>query len=230
MFSDISPHWLMISACLIAGVSPALGALPIYFKKTYSKQSLDFGLGFSAGVMLVAAFTSLLLPGIEEAQKLYITPFSLFIILSGLFIGYFFIIVLHDYLPHEHLFKETDMVHKKKLSRVSLIVFAIALHNIPEGLAVGVGFGTDNLSHGLILALAITLQNIPEGFVVAFGLMSEGISKHKAFLISLATGMVEPVAAFFGYLSTQITSYALPFSLSFAAGAMLFVICQEMFP
>lgn len=219
-----------IAATLIAGLSTAVGALPIFFKKDFSKTQLDIGMGFSAGIMLVASFISLIIPGLEEAKRHFPHGQALLIVLLSLYAGYLSIIFIHDLLPHEHLFKKNDMKHRKKLSRVSLIVLAIALHNFPEGLAVGVGFGGDDHDQGVLLALAISLQNMPEGLVVALGLLSEGSSKGKAFFMALLSGLVEPVAAAIGFLSTQIASVALPMALSFAGGAMLFVICQEMLP
>lgn len=223
-------NWIAISGALIAGLATGLGALPIYFKKDFSKNSLDIGLGFSAGIMLVASFVSLILPGITAAENLYQADWSFLIVLLGLVTGYFFIIFIHDYLPHEHFFKTTDMSHRKKMSRVTLIVLAICLHNFPEGLAVGVGFGAGDEASGISLALAIALQNMPEGLVVAIGLLSEGATKHRAFMMALLSGLVEPIAAAIGYFTTSISALALPVSLGFAGGTMLFVICQEIFP
>ena len=192
---------------------------------------MDLGMGFSAGVMLVASFIALILPGIDKAKTVFGSDLtSLAAVLVSLVIGYIFIIVLHDFLPHEHLRKDKDMTHKRKISRVTLIILAICLHNFPEGLAVGVGFGSGEDASGLALAVAISIQNMPEGLVVAFGLLSEGASKNRAFVMALLSGLVEPVAALFGFISTQLTTYALPVSMGFAGGAMLFVICQEMLP
>ncbi|MEC9281111.1 MAG: ZIP family metal transporter [Bdellovibrionota bacterium] len=219
-----------VLASIVAGLATGLGAIPIYFKKDFSKGTLDVGIGFSAGVMLVASFLSLILPGIEEAQKIYTYNFSLPVVLASILAGYLFIILIHEILPHEHFIKEKDMRHNRKMSRVYLIIFAICLHNLTEGLAVGVGFSGESQSGGIALALAIAIQNMPEGLVVAFGLLSEGSSKNKAFLVALLSGLVEPVAALLGYLSAGVSSYTLPIALGFAGGTMLFVICQEMLP
>lgn len=219
-----------ISGALIAGFATGLGALPIYFRIQYSPKTLNVGLGFSAGIMLVASFLSLIIPGIEEARIYYPPTLALPVVLLGLLMGYFFIIAIHEVLPHEHLFKNNDVIHQRTFSRVNLIILAICLHNIPEGLAVGVGFGTDNPSAGMTLAMAIAIQNLPEGLVVAIGLLSEGASKNRAFLIALLSGLIEPAFAFLGYMSTYISQYSLPISLGFAGGTMLFVICQEIFP
>ena len=118
----------------------------------------------------------------------------------------------------------------ERLSRVMLIVLAITLHNLPEGLAVGIGFGGTDLAHAYEIALAIALQNIPEGLVVAFGLLSEGSSRSRAVGMAFLSGAVEPLAAGVGFLATQVVVWSLPFALGFAAGAMLFVVCQEMLP
>lgn len=223
-------NWIAILGSLGAGLATALGALPIYFKKEYSKETLDIGLGFSAGIMLVAAFVSLILPGIKYAEITYQSKWALVPVLVGLVIGYLFIILIHNRLPHEHFNKSTDTSAPHNLSRISLIIIAIALHNIPEGLAVGVGFASGQTSAGVAIALAIGIQNIPEGLIVAFGLLREGSSKNRAFMMALLSGLVEPLAALLGYLGTAVSESALPVALAFAGGAMLFVICQEIFP
>ncbi len=225
---------LAILAAIGSGLATALGALPIYLKKEFSKEFLDVGMGFSAGVMIVAAFTSLIIPGLQESRVLFTSTlgaFGFIPVIIGIVIGYLCIIFIHDYLPHEHLYKKTDMGHGKTFSRMSLIVLAIAIHNFPEGLSVGVGFGSpSDTTNGYLLALAIAIQNIPEGLVVALGLLREGASKNRAFKMAVLSGLVEPVAALMGYLSTQIATKALPMALGFAGGMMLFVICQEIFP
>lgn len=219
-----------VIASISAGMATAVGALPIFFKKKYSKESLDIGMAFSAGVMLIAAFFSLLIPGFESSYLIFGKYWSVLPVLAGVFLGYISIILFHNVLPHEHIYKETDMDHKRQFSRVTLIVLAITLHNIPEGLAVGVGFGTENHANGFIIALAMAIQNMPEGLVVALGLLSEGATRKKSFYMATLSGAVEPVAALFGFLMTQVTHYVLPVALGFAAGAMLFVVCQEIFP
>lgn len=225
---------IAILGALLSGLATAIGAIPIYFKKDFSKKFLDMGLGFSAGIMLVAAFVSLILPGLASAKEVYSAHWALPVSLTGLFLGYLFIIFIHDILPHQHLVKNEEAIDKinsrSGFTRMSLIVFAIALHNVPEGLAVGVGFGTGNTSIGLSIAIAIAIQNIPEGLVVALGFLSEGSTKNKAFAMALLSGLVEPLAALVGYLSSAYSKYSLPFAFEFSAGAMLFVICQEILP
>lgn len=226
--------YMAIFATVFSGLATALGALPIYFKKSFSKEFLDIGMGFSAGVMIVAAFLSLIVPGLHESRILFLHTlgaFGFLPVVFGIVAGYLCIIFIHDFVPHEHLYKDADMGHAKTISRMSLIVLAIAIHNFPEGLSVGVGFGArTGSSNGYLLASAIAIQNIPEGLVVALGLLREGATKNRAFKMALLSGLVEPVAALIGFLSTQIASKALPLALGFAGGMMLFVICQEIFP
>ncbi len=226
----MSSEMIALYGTLLAGVATGLGAVPIYLKKEFSKKSLDIGLGFSAGIMLVASFVSLIIPAVDKAQKILNPHLALFVVLLSLLVGYLFIIFIHDYLPHEHVYKNKDMRHDKNLSRMTLIVLAISLHNFPEGLAVGVGFGAGSSSEGLVLAMAIALQNMPEGLVVAIGLLGEGASKNRAFMMAFLSGLVEPIAAALGYFTTDISRYSLPVALGFAGGTMLFVICQEMLP
>lgn len=227
---DMDSMFQAFLGSLLAGLATALGALPIFFKKQYSKAFLNFSMGVSAGIMLVASFVSLLLPGIQEAEKLFSSHLALMVVMVGLALGYLSIIFIHERLPHDHLFKDMDVESGRRLSRVFLIVLAITLHNFPEGLAVGVGFGSQDTSNAVTLALAIALQNIPEGLIVAFGLAGEGVKRHKAFFIALLSGLVEPLAAALGFGSTQLASMSLPLAFGFAAGAMLFVVCQEIFP
>jgi ZIP family zinc transporter len=152
------------------------------------------------------------------------------VVLFGLALGYLSIIAIHEHLPHEHLFKKADVEHKKGLSRAFLIVLAITLHNFPEGLAVGVGFGAQDMHNALTLTLAIAIQNVPEGLIVAFGLVSEGVSRRNAFWAALLSGLVEPLSSIVGFGATRIATVSLPISFGFAAGAMLLVTCQEIFP
>ncbi|EQC43949.1 ZIP family metal transporter [Bacteriovorax sp. Seq25_V] len=214
----------------LIGLSTGLGALPVFFKKKFDKDSLDLGMGFSAGIMLVASFISLIIPGIESGILLFGKVNGLLTVTFGIVIGYFFIIGIHNLTPHLHFHKAVDMKLEKNLSRMTLIMLAICLHNIPEGLTVGVGLASDDKSQGLALSFGIALQNMPEGLVVAIGLISEGSSKSRAFQFALLSGLVEPIAAILGYYSLQFSNMLLPFSLGFAGGAMLFVICQEIFP
>jgi ZIP family zinc transporter len=223
-------NWIAVAAILFAGISTGIGALPVLFKKEFTKGFLNLGMGFSAGVMLVASFIALLLPALADGARVYGETWSPLFVLSALFVGYLSIVFIHEFLPHEHLIKKEDKLLDSSKSRVLLMVFAIALHNFPEGLTVGVGFGGADFSGGLSLALAISIQNMPEGLVVALGLVSIGTSRLKAFTMALLSGMIEPVAAAVGFFTARISEFSLPVSLAFAGGAMLFVTCQEIFP
>lgn len=214
---------------MIAGISTGLGAIPIFFKKEFSRNFLDLGLGFSAGVMLIASFSALIFPSINLVAFVYKSRFGIFVPILGLIFGYQAIIYLHNYIPHEHLLKKIQLSSMKD-SKYYLIFIAMCLHNIPEGLSVGVGFGGTSFDNALYIVIAISIQNLPEGLVVALGVLKSGESKNKAFLLAFISGMIEPIAAFIGFYATTISKLTLPFSLAFAGGAMLFVVCQEMLP
>lgn len=221
---------IAIAISLLAGLAAGFGAIPIFFKKHFNHEFLDFGLGFSAGVMLMASFVALILPSLDAARDVYDNYWGLLSSVMGLIVGYKLIIIFHRKLPHEHIFTYSEHIDSKNFSRAVLIILAICLHNIPEGLSVGVGFGGLDLTKGISLGIAIAIQNMPEGLVVALSLLAIGKSRLYAFFVALVTGMVEPFAALIGYFLTQISLLILPFCLSFAGGAMLFVICQEIFP
>jgi len=228
--THLNINWVAINGTLIAGISTGIGAIPIYFKRDFQKKQLDMGLGFSAGIMLIASFLSLIIPAMDFAKITYSSTIAIAPVILGLSFGYLFITFIHQYIPHEHIFKSISNIDTQKINRTLLIILAISLHNIPEGLSVGVGFGTGDNASGLALAIAISIQNMPEGLVVALSLLSIGQTKHRAFFIAMLTGLIEPVFALFGFVSTVITSYALPIGLAFAGGAMLFVVCQELLP
>lgn len=188
-------------------------------------------MGLGAGIMLAATFFSLITPGLEVASKTYGSGTSgAFIICLGILLGAATVHLVHENLPHEHFLHGEEQENQKGLSKVFLIVAAITLHNFPEGLAVGVGFGSHDISNAVSIAVAISLQNIPEGLVVALALVSQNFSKWRAVKISFMTGIVEPVAALFGFVAIAYLDGLLPWSLGFAAGAMLFVVCHEMIP
>lgn len=214
---------------MIAGISTGIGAIPIYFKKEYNQEFLDLGLGFSAGVMLIASFSALLFPSIASAELIYGNKFGVVFPIIGLIVGYKIIIHMHNLLPHKHLLGVVDKNHRAA-TKSYLIVIAICLHNIPEGLSVGVGFGGTSFENALSIAIAISIQNLPEGLVVALGILQAGSSRNKAFIIALLSGLVEPIAAIIGFIGTSASTFTLPFAMAFAGGAMLFVVCQEMLP
>jgi ZIP family zinc transporter len=219
------------TASLLAGLATALGALPLVFIKRVSDKTRDGMLGFGAGVMLAASCFSLILPGIDAAQALTGSKTqAALIVAAGLGAGALFLLLSHNLIPHEHFVKGSDGVSSLKLKQTWLFVSAITLHNFPEGLAVGVGFGGGNLAEGAALALGIGLQNIPEGLVVAMALLAAGYTRALAFGVSLLSGLVEPIGGAFGAGVTVLAQPLLPWALAFAAGAMLFVVSHEIIP
>jgi zinc transporter, ZIP family len=208
-------------ASLLAGLATAVGAIVIFFLREISDRFLDGALGFAAGVMLAATSFSLIVPAIEIGG---ITKTVI-----GITAGTLFLIYLEKFIPHLH--RVTGVKGPfSKLSRTWLFILAITIHNFPEGLSVGVGFGNGDIKAGTVLAIGIGLQNIPEGLAVALPLLREKATRSKAFLIALLTGLVEPVGGFLGISIVSIGSFLLPYGLAFAAGAMLFVISEEIIP
>lgn len=215
-----------IIGSLLAGIATGIGALPIIFTKKISDRVIDILLGFSAGVMLAATAFSLILPAIEFGGG---GTRGILLVALGIIMGAIFLDLVDKFSPHLHTVLGNEG-HKSTLSRVWLFVIAIAIHNFPEGLAVGVGFGSGNTMDGIVLAIGIGLQNMPEGLAVALPLLREGYSKTKAFIIALATGLVELAGGIIGISIVQFTKPILPIGLAFAAGAMLFVISDEIIP
>jgi len=223
---------LGVLASLVAGLLTAVGALPIFFIRNLSKTLEDTLMGFGAGVMLAATAFELVLPAMNQAEQLYShSGITLLILSSGIALGGGLLYLLHNWVPHEHFISGPDsQISSLQIKRVWLFVFAIALHNLPEGLAVGAGFGGENLSDGVALAIGIGLQNMPEGLVVAIALMSLGYSRLLAFGITLLTGLVQPLGGLIGAFLVSLVDLLLPLVLAFAAGAMLFVISHEIIP
>jgi ZIP family zinc transporter len=216
-------------ASFIAGLATGLGALPALFLPSLSERVQGILLGFGGGVMLAATSFSLLVPGTEAAIALGYSPFGAAVVMvAGLLLGAIFLESAHRFFPHEHFFKGVEGENRAHLKRIWL--FIIALHNFPEGLAVGVGFATGQVGDGLALALGIGLQNMPEGLVVALSLVGQGYSRLFAFGIALLTGLVEPIGGILGATVVSLAQPLLPWGMAFAAGAMLFVISDEIIP
>lgn len=213
-------------ASLSAGLATGVGALPIFFSRNISKKILDICLGFAAGVMLAATSFSLIIPAIEAAGG---GVKGAGITLGGILIGGIFLDLVDKFFPDTNLLGGPQKNHNN-LRRAWLFVLAITVHNFPEGLAVGVGFGGGDVSSGLGLAIAIGLQNMPEGLAVALPLLREGFSVGKAFLVAMGTGLVEPLGGLIGIGLVNVAQPMLPLGLAFAAGAMLFVISHEIIP
>jgi ZIP family zinc transporter len=222
---------LGLTGSFAAGAMTAVGALPILFNWSMSMRAHDTFLGFAAGVMLAASFFSLIIPGLEVAEHLTgsITH-SAFIMVTGLVIGVGAIAALNERIPHIHFVQGQQGPTSNRLQKVWLFVFAITIHNFPEGLAVGVSFGGGDIGNGTSIAIGIGLQNAPEGLAVAVALLGEGYSRNKSFLIAALSGMIEPVGGLLGVLAVTVSQQILPWGLAFAAGAMIYVIVHEIIP
>jgi ZIP family zinc transporter len=213
--------WLGSVASLLAGLATGAGALPVLFTRKVSDRLLDVMLGFSAGVMLAATFFSLLVPAIDLG--------GVWIAMLGIIFGAVALHLVDRFIPHFHPALGAEGP-SSKLSRVWLFALAITIHNFPEGLAVGVSFGSEDVAAGLVVATAIGLQNMPEGLAVALPLLREGYSRRRAVWYGTLTGLIEPVGGLLGVALVSIFHPILPWALAFAAGAMLFVVSDEIIP
>jgi ZIP family zinc transporter len=216
---------------LAAGMMTAVGALPVLVGRRVARRTNDALLGFAAGVMLAASFFSLIIPSLEASEILYgegVLPAT--IACAGLLLGVAAIAAINEYLPHEHFIAGREGPEAISLKKIWLFVIAITIHNVPEGLAVGVGFGSGDIGNGMSLAIGIGLQNAPEGLAVALALQSEKYSRLFAFSVACLTGLVEPVAGFLGAAAVTVAQPLLPWGLAFAAGAMIYVISHEIIP
>ncbi|MBE9076776.1 ZIP family metal transporter [Romeria aff. gracilis LEGE 07310] len=223
--------WIGTLASLGAGLCTGVGALPVLLPFTLSERTQGLLLGAGGGVMLAATSFSLLIPGIDAAVKQGASqPVSALIMVAGLMMGGMALFAANVFFPHEHFFKGKEGKLRENFEQIWLFVIAIALHNFPEGLAVGVGFGGGDTAGGLALAGGIGLQNIPEGLVVAIALRNLGYSARYALGISTLTGLIEPVGGLFGAGVVSLAEPLLPWGMAFAAGAMLYVIVDEIIP
>lgn len=213
-------------ASLISGTATSIGAIPALFTKGINEKFTDCLLGFSAGVMLASTSFSLLIPALRISNK---NIFSILTICAGIVFGGWFLGFIDKHAPHFHTLMGYEGGNSK-LNKIMLFVIAITIHNFPEGLAVGVSFSSGSYKDGLSIAFGIGLQNIPEGIAVAFPLIAAGVSKGKAFFITFLTGIVETIGGVVGAGIVQISTAILPFMLAFAAGAMLFIISDEIIP
>lgn len=220
---------IVLLTALGVGGATVIGALFGFVFKKISHQFSDIVLSFAAGVMLAAAVIGLVLPSLEYGGK-----FSLLVTVAGVFCGAFCINIIDKIVPHLHRLAGVDQEsHPEKteqLNKVLLFVIAIAIHNLPEGIAAGVGFGTGNTSEALTVAGGIALQNIPEGMVIIAPMLAAGISRTRTFAAAFMTGVIEVVGTVLGYAAVRISGAVLPFALAFAGGTMLYVISDEMIP
>lgn len=234
-FESIDPVLAALYATLFTWFLTALGASFVFFFKAMNRVVLDGMLGFTGGVMVAASFWSLLAPAIEMTAGegfIKVIPASV-----GFFLGALFIFGLDKVLPHLHInFQESEGV-KSPWQRTTLLVLAITLHNIPEGLAVGVLFGgvaagipEASIAGALTLAIGIGIQNFPEGIAVSMPLRRMGMSRRKSFMYGQASALVEPVAGVLGAVAVTFFTPLLPYALAFAAGAMIFVVVEEVIP
>jgi ZIP family zinc transporter len=215
-------------ASLLAGLATGVGSLPALFFREVPDRVMNTMLGGAAGVMLAATSFSLIVPGIEHGNQLW-PGFGVYVVAFGILLGAFCLDLIDRLLPHEH-FVIGHEGPSSKMKKIWLFIIAITIHNFPEGLAVGVGFGSGNIAEGTSLAIGIGLQNMPEGLAVALPLLGLGYSRLQAIGIATLTGLVEPVGGLLGVMSVTVFHPILPFGLAFAAGAMLFVISDEIIP
>ena len=221
---------------LIPFAGTTLGAACVLFMKKLLGKSVQRSLaGFAAGVMVAASIWSLLIPAMEQSKNMGV--FSFFPALIGFWIGVLFLLLLDHLIPHLHVGSNQAEGAQSKLNRTTMMVLAVTLHNIPEGMAVGVmyaGFLAGNVqitaASALALSLGIAIQNFPEGAIISMPLRAEGESKKKAFLGGVLSGIVEPVGAVLTMIAAQFIIPVLPYLLSFAAGAMLYVVVEELIP
>ena len=218
---------LVLLTALGVGGATVFGALIGFIFKKISHRFSDIVLSFAAGVMLAAAVLGLIIPSLEYGGK-----FGILITVAGIFAGAVCLNIIDKLVPHLHKFvgDETESHNNENLSRVLLFVLAIAIHNLPEGIAAGVGFGSGDTTQALIIAGGIALQNIPEGMVIIAPMLAAGISPRKTFILAMITGLVEVVGTLIGYFAVSISTAVLPFALAFAGGTMLYVISDEMIP
>lgn len=215
-------------ASILAGSATGIGALPALFFKEISQSLFSSLLGAAAGVMLAATAFSLLVPGIDFGNLAWPGQ-GLWVVALGMLIGAVFLHIADKRLPHLH-FDSVGDHNLDTLEKISLFIIAITLHNFPEGMAVGVSFGSGDLNNGLVLSIAVALQNIPEGLAVALPLVALGYPKWRAIGLATLTGLVEPIGGFLGITMVSLFSSILPIAMGFAAGAMLFVITEEIIP
>lgn len=217
---------VLLTAAGVGGATVIGAVIGFVFKKISHKFS-DVVLAFAAGVMLAAAVLGLILPAVDHGGK-----WGLLITVAGIFAGAICLNLIDKLVPHLHKLAgvESEEHHNASLSKVLLFVTAIAIHNLPEGIAAGVGFGSGDTTQALLIAGGIALQNIPEGMVIIGPMLASGISPKRTFFLAMMTGLVEVVGTLIGYFAVSLASAILPFALAFAGGTMLYVISDEMIP
>ena len=209
----------------------ALGAVMAIAFRDIAQRTQDIMLGFAAGMMLAASSFSLILPGLAAAKEITGTgPLAAATVVTGLGLGVLLMLGLDRFIPHEHESVGRQGPHSERINRVWLFVLAITLHNLPEGMAIGVSFASDDMNVGLPLTTAIAIQDIPEGLAIALALRATGLSSLKAMLVAVGSGLMEPLGSMIGLGISSGFAIAYPLSLGLAAGAMLFVVSHEVIP
>ncbi len=220
---------IVLLTALGVGGATVIGAIMGFLFKEISHKFSDLVLAFAAGVMLAAAVIGLILPSLE-----YGGSNGVIVTVLGIFCGALCLNWMDKLVPHLHRLSGVDQeahpMQTEQLNKVLLFVMAIAIHNLPEGIAAGVGFGTGNTGEALIIAAGIALQNIPEGMVIIGPMLAAGMSNKRTFVAAMLTGLVEVVGTMIGFFAVSISSAVLPFALAFAGGTMLYVISDEMIP
>lgn len=218
---------LVLLTALGVGAATIIGSVIGFVFKKISHKFSDIVLSFAAGVMLAAAVLGLVLESLNYGGK-----YALVTTVLGIFAGALCLNLVDKLVPHLHALAgtETESHNNANISRVLLFVMAIAIHNLPEGIAAGVGFGSGNTSQALVIAGGIALQNIPEGMVIIAPMLAAGVTPKRTFLIAAMTGIIEVVGTLIGYFAVSVSAVILPFALAFAGGTMLYVISDEMIP
>lgn len=218
---------IVLITALGVGGATAIGALIGFLFKGLSHKFSDIITSFAAGIMLSAAVVGLIIPSIQLGDNL-----SIIWCVLGIFAGALCLNLLDKAVPHLHNLMGVDQEkhNSTKIGKTMLFVIAIAIHNLPEGIAAGVSFGTENVNHALVIAGGIALQNIPEGLIIIAPMLNAGVSKKKTLVIALFTGLIEVVGTLIGYFAVSISKLILPFALAFAGGTMLYIVSDEMIP
>lgn len=221
---------IVILTAIGVGFATIFGSIIGFALKKIPHKFNDIVLSFAAGIMLAAAVLGLIVPAVEYSNGIS----GLLIVIIGIMCGAVFLSLMDKVVPHLHniagVDKETHAENAMHLNKVILFVLAIAIHNLPEGIAAGVSFGTGNIEDAITVSSGIALQNIPEGMVIIAPMLNAGVPKSRAFVIALLTGLVEVLGTMIGYFVVSVSVAILPFALAFAGGTMLYVISDEMIP
>ncbi|MBR5516861.1 MAG: ZIP family metal transporter [Firmicutes bacterium] len=227
---------LVLLTAFGVGGATIIGALIGFIFKNISHKFTDYIMGFAAGVMLSAAVIGLVIPSLEYGAK----PYAVIVTIVGIFCGALCLNLLDKLIPHLHGVAGMDGgtcegcfpggKSSEQLDKILLFVLAIGIHNLPEGIAAGVTFGTDNVTEAIIVAAGIALQNIPEGMVIIAPMLAVGVKPLRTFLIAASTGLIEVLGTLLGFFAVNISVFILPFALAFAGGTMIYVVSDEMIP